>query len=154
MFLNTFGLRIPLKWIYVHTQKWARYSLFESIDIDRRYLTIKLIDTDIDTYIADTNISIQYQEKNELKKLVCDGIKKLLHACTLRTIAKRKNGAYIGHVPISQLTSFIGVAKQLLPIVMIEICRQSVGYESMRELSFNLFSHSSKTVNEHGINTW
>ena len=50
-------------------QRWARYSIIELIDIDTRYLKIELIDTEIDTRIADTSISIQYQEKKLIKKI-------------------------------------------------------------------------------------
>ena len=59
-------------------QRWERYPIFELFDIDTRYLTIKLIDTDtlkrcyIDTNIhvciADAGISIQYQENKMNKK--------------------------------------------------------------------------------------
>ena len=83
--------------LYKHTykQKWARYSIFELIDMYTRYLKIELIDT---RYFEEVFNRYSYRRykyldttsgKKTIKKF---GLQ--MNVCALRTIAKRKNYTY------------------------------------------------------------
>ena len=74
-------------------QRWARYSIFELIDVVTRYFEEVL------TRYRYSHRRYKYLDtisgKNQLKKnWFTNELKKLLQVRTLRTIAKRKNYAY------------------------------------------------------------
>ena len=85
-------------------QRWARYSIFELIDIDTRYLIIELIDSDT-RYFEEVVYQYRYRDlyrrykylntmsgkKINQKNWFTNELKKLPQVCYLQTIAKRKN---------------------------------------------------------------